>query len=270
VLPIEARSGVDRAGQARSPPRFVMSRRGNDLARRHPWMAALRAIRFNPAVRALYGRVVTRHPQRKALAVGHATPRLLHLVFALWQSGRRFNPEHDPWQAPAHVAGSDTSLSLGGRGRDQQDQAAGHKPEPVPARKVVTAACADSVAEAEAVGETTFIEFDHLKRKLSLARVLDQPGLSARLRGSGPQRRGACPLHRGDGRGRTFGLEPAPRHGTAKRTVDGPPPRTRAGGVVRRARRERSSNRSYRPSSPRRGLTFIVPSVAVDFCRRGG
>lgn len=52
VLPIEASSGVDRDGQARSPRRFVMSRRGNDLVRRYLWMAALSAIRFNPAVRA--------------------------------------------------------------------------------------------------------------------------------------------------------------------------------------------------------------------------
>ena len=36
--------------------------------------------------------------------------------------------------------------------------------------------------------------------------MLDQLGLSARLRGSGPQRRGPCPLHRGDGRGRTFSV----------------------------------------------------------------
>src|SRR5262249_37505637 len=34
----------------------------------------------------------------------------------------------------------------------------------------------------------------------------DQLGLSTRLRGNGPPRRGACPLHRGDGRGRTFSV----------------------------------------------------------------
>ena len=34
--------------------------------------------------------------------------------------------------------------------------------------------------------------------------MLDQLGL--RLRGSGPQRRGPCPIHRGDGRGRTFSV----------------------------------------------------------------
>ena len=53
VLPIEVSSGVTRDGPARAARRWVMSRRGNDLVRRYLWMAALRAIRFNPAVRAL-------------------------------------------------------------------------------------------------------------------------------------------------------------------------------------------------------------------------
>ena len=39
-----------------------------------------------------------------------------------------------------------------------------------------------------------------------MAQVLDQLGLLARLRGNGPQRKGPCPLHRGDGRGRTFSV----------------------------------------------------------------
>jgi hypothetical protein len=38
------------------------------------------------------------------------------------------------------------------------------------------------------------------------ARVLDHLGLTPRLQGSGPQRRCACPLPRGDGRGRTFSV----------------------------------------------------------------
>src|SRR5438552_13504173 len=101
-------------------------------------------------------------------------------------------------------------MSLDNKARDtevsQEDQAAGHKPDTKPARTVVTAACADSVAEAVAIGESTYLDFAHLKRQLPLARVLDQLGLSARLRGSGPQRRCACPLHRGDARGRTFSV----------------------------------------------------------------
>ncbi len=210
VLPIEVSSGVDRDGQARGPRRFVMSRRGNDLVRRYLWMAALSAIRCNPAVRALYARVVAKHPQHKAVAVGHAMRKLLHLVFAICKSGRPFDPSHYPWSAPAHVESSDNAMSTSQQPTDKdmsvKGQAAGHTPDLVPAQPVVTAACADSVAETATVGESTFVDFAHLKQQLPLERVLDQLGLSARLRGRGAQRRGACPLHRGDGRGRTFSV----------------------------------------------------------------
>jgi len=210
VLPIEVSSGVDRDGQARSPRRWIMSRRGNDLVRRYLWMAALSAIRCNPAVRALYARVVAKHPRRKAIAVGHAMRKLLHLAFAIWKRGRSFDRNHYPWQTPAHVATSDNDMSVDGQMSDNDtsmiSQAAGHKPDVVPAEQVVTAACADSVGEATIVGESTAVDFAHVKAQLSLSQVLDQLGLMARLRGSGPQRRGPCPLHRGDGRGRTFSV----------------------------------------------------------------
>jgi transposase len=210
AMPIQASSGVDRDGQARAPRRYVMSPRGNDLVRRYLWMAALSAIRFNPAVRALYARVVAKHPEHKAIAVGHAMRKLLHLVFAIWKSGRPFNPDHYPWHAPAPVELNDSGMSPGGNARDSgmspEDQTAGHKPDALPARTVVTAACADSVAEKAAVGESTYVDFAHLKRQLPIARLLDHLGWSARLRGTGPQRRCTCPLHRGDARGRTFSV----------------------------------------------------------------
>jgi len=201
---------VDRDGAARAPRRCVMSRRGNDLVRRYLWMAALSAVRCNPAVRALYARVVAQHPQEKAIAVGHAMRKLLHLVFAIWKSGRPFNPDHYPRHAPAHVEGSDRGRSRAAVSSDQarssKEQAAGHKPEAEPPRSVVTAACTDSLAEVAPEGESHFIDFAHLKSQLPLTRVLDQLGLTARLRGRGPQRRCACPLHRGDARGRTFSV----------------------------------------------------------------
>jgi transposase len=210
VLPIEASSGVDREGQARGPRRYVMSRRGNDLVRRYLWMAALSAVRCNPAVRALHARLVAKHPQRKAVAIGHAMRKLLHLVFALWKSGRPFDPNHYGWEAPTHAEESDKGTSLdskrGDNGMSPEGQAAGHKPDMVPAESVVTAACQDSVAAEVSSGESAFIDFAHLKQQLPLARVLDQLGLSARLRGHGPQKRCACPLHRGDARGRTFSV----------------------------------------------------------------
>src|SRR5262249_6935623 len=105
---------------------------------------------------------------------------------------------------PAHVAGSDLGMS-----QKESDggtkQTAGLKPD-VPAQTEVTAACTDTVAETEPVGEDPYVDFAHLKRQLPLVRVLDQLGILPRLRGSGRQRRGPCPLHRGDGRGRTFSV----------------------------------------------------------------
>src|SRR5204862_6054616 len=96
----EVTSGVDRDGQPRGPRRLVMSRRGNDLVRRYLWMAALSAVRFNPAVRALYRRVVAKHPDHKAIAIGHAMRKLLHLAFAVWKTDKPFDPEHHPWEGP--------------------------------------------------------------------------------------------------------------------------------------------------------------------------
>ena len=104
VLPIEMSSGVDREGRPREPRRYVMSKRGNDLVRRYLWMAALSALRCNPAVRALYRRVVAKHPERKAVAVGHAMRKLLHQVFALWKSDRPFDPTHHPWADASQAA----------------------------------------------------------------------------------------------------------------------------------------------------------------------
>ena len=87
---------------------------------------------------------------------------------------------------------------------ERESQGAGPKRDAPPARARVSEGGAENVAGPSVVGEGAFIDFAHLKRHLPLTRVLDQLGLSSRLKGSGAQRRGACPLHRGDGRGRTF------------------------------------------------------------------
>jgi transposase len=206
VLPVEASSGIDRQGQPRPSRRWVMSKRGNDLVRRYLWMAALSAVRHNPAVRALYRRVAAKHPGHKAVAVGHAMRKLLHLAFAVWKTGRPFDPGHYPWEAPTGGADETTAGAEGGRAEKAEEQAAGHKPWSSPAGEVVTAACADKVAATPPVGEGTYIDFGHIKGQLPLGRVLAHLGLAGRLRGSGPQRRCACPIHRGDGRGRTFSV----------------------------------------------------------------
>jgi hypothetical protein len=193
-----------------------MSRRGNDLVRRYLWMAALSAVRHNPAVRALFARLARRRPDRKAAALGQCMRKLLHLAFAVWKTGKPFDPDHYPWQAPAHVdpeSGVGTPESEGEDGPasdnalSQEDQAAGLKPFE-PASKEVAAArsitSTTSLPQAPAAGEHGAVDFAHVKRQLPLAPVVEHLGL--KLYGSGPQRRGACPIHRGDGRGRTFSV----------------------------------------------------------------
>jgi hypothetical protein len=206
--------GVDRNGRQRGPKRYVMSHSGNDLVRRYLWMAALSAVRFNPAVRALYARVVRKHPGHKGVAVGHAMRKLLHLVFAIWKTGRPFNASHYPWDTPAHVDVSDMGVSQPEPAAEGENEQAASLRNPVePVGKEVIAACPESLphvspdAPTEASSERQIpIDFAHLKRQLPIATVLDHLGLTPKLRGPGPQRRGACPIHRGDGRGKTFSV----------------------------------------------------------------
>jgi hypothetical protein len=179
-------------------------------------MAALTASRHNPACRALYARLRAKHPDRPAIVIGHVMRKLLHLAFAIWKTRRPFDAEHYPWDRPAHVParGTDNTVSPTDNTLSQPapagaaEQAAGHTPVE-PARKVVTTACTPNLtADASAVeGHTpsgTWLDFAHLKSQLTMARLLDH--LGKKLRVSGRQGRCACPIHRGDGRGRTFSV----------------------------------------------------------------
>jgi transposase len=199
VLPVEASSGVDRDGTPRGPKRYRMSPRGNDLVRRYLWMAALSAARHNPACRALHARVRAKHPDHPSIAIGHVMRKLLHLAFAVWKTGRPFDPKHYPWEGSNESTGANALVG--------EVPAAGHTLDE-PAGSVVTATGAATVADAGPAvdGAGVWLDFAHLKRQLPMSRVLDHLGLTPRLKGSGAQRRCACPIHRGDGRGRTFSV----------------------------------------------------------------
>ena len=202
-----------------------MSRRGNDLVRRYLWMAALSAVQLNPAVRALYARVVAKHPEHKAIAIGHAMRKLLHLAFAVWKSGQPFDPKHYPWEAPAHGDGDGASSD---GSRCAMEQGAGRGPQAGRAGTVSghRSLCRHCSRAEPAVGEGTCLDFAHLKRQLPLARVLDHLGLSPRLRGRGraaalrlpdpPRRRPGPDVQREPGRERLPLLR---RHAAAARAT---------------------------------------------------
>lgn len=99
IFPEEHSSGVDRFGKPIPPGTMHMSRQGNDLVRKYLWNAALSAVQYNPAARALYRRLLARGT-RPSVAIGHVMRKLLHLVFAIWKTGKPFDPQHYAWEKP--------------------------------------------------------------------------------------------------------------------------------------------------------------------------
>jgi transposase len=207
IFPEEDSSGQDRDGRPKIRRQQHMSRKGNDLVRKYLWNAALTGVVHNPAVKALYARLRARGV-RGDVAMGHCMRKLLHLVFAVWKSGRPFDPEHYPWQKPDVKAAS------------RNEEAAGHKPGASPASKVVTAAppsvdpeaaanksASPASREPDASAHAGGIDFAALRRQVTLEQVLAHLGCLTKLRGSGPQRRGSCPIHESPNpRGRTFSV----------------------------------------------------------------
>jgi transposase len=207
IFPEEDSSGLSKDGRPKTARQQHMSRKGNDLVRKYLWNAALTAIVHNPAVKALYARLRSRGV-RGDVAMGHCMRKLLHLAFAVWKTGRPFDPKHYPWQAPAEKAASGN------------EKTAGHKPSASLASKVVTAASpsvippdspdksASAQSQQPAVSNPAgSIDFAALRAQISMDQVLAHLGCLTKLKGSGPQRRGPCPLHAADdSRQRTFSV----------------------------------------------------------------
>jgi len=111
VFPQEDRSGLDKDGVAKPGRHTRMSRKGNDLARKYLWNAARAGITHNPALRALFRRLRARGV-RGDVALGHCMRKLLHLVFAVWQTGKPFDRDHYPWEpaVPSPAAEAEQKL----------------------------------------------------------------------------------------------------------------------------------------------------------------
>jgi hypothetical protein len=192
-----------------------MSAKGNDLARSYLWNAARAAIRFNPAVAALYRRLKAQG-RRGDVALGHCMRKLLHLVFAVWKTNRPFDPKHFAWEQPRDNSlsgtapgtpepSSDNTLSANDAHASSttNETAVGHKRD-LPAEKVVTTATATVAPPAPAV-KGPKVDFAFLREHVTMAQVLERLGLLNHLRGRGLQRRGCCPIHsRPDDPQRTF------------------------------------------------------------------
>jgi transposase len=200
VFPEEDRSGVDKQGNPLPPGTLRMSRKGNDLVRGYLWNAARCAITHNPAVRALYRRLVAKG-KRGDVALGHCMRKLLHVVFAVWKTNKPFDSQHFPWEKPRGTAPSPTPPAAPDAPQ-RKKAAVGHKRDK-PAQKVVTTAnstvgdaCAVvKPAPKSQVASDVKVDFEFLRQHVTMEQVLDHLGLLAQLRGRGAQRRGPCPIH---------------------------------------------------------------------------
>jgi len=119
---------------------------------------------------------------------------------------------------------SDSAATHHGRSSGQQKKTAGRK-EAMPPGKAVTAATNELATRklsaasgpskpaqlaAGAVlqpGGAIWVDFAHLRAQITMEQVLSKLGVLDRLRGQGPQRRGPCPIHGGEGNaGRPFSV----------------------------------------------------------------
>ena len=204
VFPSEHTSGYDREGKLLPPRSMRMSQQGNDLVRRCLWMAAQTAAMHNPAVRALYARQRSRG-KRGDVALGHCMRKLLHLVFAVWKSGRPFDPNHYSWDRSE----SDHRDAQTPGTKEKVPQATGGE---TPDRKVVIAATPNvdpvtTPVNARERAPRQRIDYAFLRQQITMEQILQELDWRSRLKGTLPQLRGPCPIHGGnDCRHRSFSV----------------------------------------------------------------
>jgi transposase len=228
IFPEEHSSGVDKKGRPLPPGTMVMSPRGNDLVRGTLWMAAMAGLRRNPALRALYRRLRAKG-KRGDVALGHCMRKLLHLVYAIWKTGRPFDPKHYPWiqesatpdtstpdtetQVPVTPATQTSTTTIApaptaapaetpALATTANNKAVGHKRDQVPEKQGVTTASSSVKSPPAPVNPLPAkaavrpkVDYAYLRRQVTMEQVLQHLGILAQFKGTAQQRRGPCPLH---------------------------------------------------------------------------
>jgi len=209
VFPEENTSGFDKRGKPVPAGTMQMCKKGNDLVRKLLYMACLSGIQSNPALRALYARKKADN-KRGNVSLGHCMRKMLHLVFAIWKTGKRFDPHHYPWAQTAqagseHMSTSEADSQRKTVDRPTEETAAGRK-EQGSKRQAVTATSSNveptpttvkntSVTSQTAAQAAALVDFAALREQITIEQALSQLGHYEHLRGNATQRRGPCPIH---------------------------------------------------------------------------
>ncbi len=212
IFPEEHSSGVNKQGRPLPLGTMVMSPRGNDLVRGYLWMAALSGLRSNPALRALYRRLKAKG-KRGDVAMGHCMRKLLHLVYAIWKTGKPFDAQRYPWlqevDTPAsEITAREITTPVASEAprtttptTTSNEKAVGHKRDQVPEKQVVTTATSNvkpvltPVNPPSASPARPKVDFAFLRQQVTMEQVLQHLGIQGLFRGKAQQRRGPCPIH---------------------------------------------------------------------------
>ena len=163
VFPEENTSGVDKRGNKVPQGKMEMSNKGNDLVRKLLYMCSLSALKDNPAIKPLYARQMANNKSGN-VALGHCMRKLLHLVFAVWKTGKPFDPKHYPWiqaesgQGESSSTTGQTSPATTVEGNAAKEKAAGRKGQS-PKGQAVTA------AQAKVRSSSTLVKQQHKTTK---------------------------------------------------------------------------------------------------------
>jgi len=195
-------SGTDRQGKPKAGKEIHMSRKGNDLVRRLLYTAAQSAVKWNPAVRALFARLMARpmaDNTKYNIAIGHCMAKLLRQVFGLWKKDCDFDPEIETRSEaePTIKAEVAETQATEETKTEETKKVVGHKDASNPPRKVVTTTTSNIPSSARP-SKRPPLNFGLLRQQISIARVLEMISWHAQS-ARGPQWRGACPLHEAQG-----------------------------------------------------------------------
>ena len=207
VFPEENTSGFDKRGKPVPAGTMQMCKKGNDLVRKLLYMACVAGIQSNPALRALYARKKA-DKKRGDVALGHCMRKMLHLVFAVWKTGKPFDPQHYPWALTARA----DSQQEKPRKTDSQEKAADRtteetvtgRKEQSSKRQAVTVTSTNveptpstinNAVDASSPEATALIDFAALREQVTIEQALSQLGHFRKLHGNSKQCRGPCPIH---------------------------------------------------------------------------
>ena len=207
VFPEENTSGFDKRGNPLPAGTMQMSKKGNDLVRKLLYMASLSGIKNNPALRAQYKRKKAEN-KRGDVALGHGMRKLLHLVFAVWKTGKPFDPNHYPWEQTAQLQAEQTHTTAAQQNQSEPTEktVAGRK-EQSSKRQAVTATSPNVDPQPTTIKDTepaapqtpakgrVPIDFKALREQIPMEQALSHLGHLEHLRGNAAQRRGPCPIH---------------------------------------------------------------------------